>query len=474
VLIAIGGMLSLLVAGFIVRLIAGMLPNNVVLGLTLSPTAMLFAALASLGTVVVFGLVPALQASHANPAQTMNSHATRSSGGRGAARFRGVLTTAQIAISMVLLVLAGLFTRSLMNVSRQDLGMDVDSLVGFSITAQLNGYDPSRLGVLYDRLEEALAAQPGVRSVGSTAIPLFYDFSLGGDYSVEGVDAAVGTDINSAWSVVGSGYFDALGVPLRGGRLLTDRDTTNTPPVVVVNESFARKFRLDNPIGKRIGFGKSTNYPMEIVGVVADARHASVKGDMPPLIYFPRRQMAGAMQSLWVYVRATIDPDALRTMIPRVVAQVDPNVPIAVIETMRDRVNSNVYIDRLLSMLSAAFAALATLLAGIGLYGVLAYNVTQRTREMGLRLALGAEPRRLRRMDLRQVGAMAAIGAAVGLVVAFALGRVAQSVLFGLSGHDPLVFGAAVAALAAVVLLASWVPAWRASRIAPVEALRHE
>jgi predicted permease len=474
VLIAIGGALSLLVAAFIVRLIAGMLPNNVVLNLSLSPAAMLFAAAASLGTVLIFGLVPALRAGNASPARVMNMHASRSSGSRGAARFRGVLTTGQIAISMVLLVLAGLFTRSLMNVSRQDLGVDVDSLVSFSITPQLNAYDPTRLAVLYDRLEEAFASQPGVRGVGTTAIPLFYDFSLSSDFSVEGVDAALGTDIGSAWSVVGSGYFDALGVPLRGGRLLTDRDTTSAPPVVVVNESFARKFKLDNPVGKRLGFGRTANYPIEIVGVVADARHAAVKGEPPPLIYFPRRQMAGVFQALWVYVRAAIDPDALRVMIPRIVAEVDPNVPIAVIETMRDRVHSNVYIDRLLSMLSAAFAALATLLAGVGLYGVLAYNVTQRTRELGLRLALGAEPRRLQRMVLKQVGAMAAIGAAVGLAAAIALGRVAQAVLFGLSGHDPVVLAAAVAVLAVVVLAASWLPAWRASRIAPLEALRYE
>ena len=474
VLIAIGGALSLLVAAFIVRLIAGMLPNNVVINLSLSPTAMLFAAAASLGTVLIFGLVPAWRASDASPAQVMNAHATRALGGRGAARFRGVLTTAQIAVSMVLLVLAGLFTRSLMNVSRQDLGVEVDSLVSFSITAQLNAYDPARLGVLYDRLEEALAAQPGVRGVGTTAIPLFYDFSLSGQFSVEGFDASIGTDLSTAWSVVGSGYFDALGVPLRGGRAFTDRDTANAPPVVVVNESFARKFGLADPVGKRVGFGRSTNYPIEIVGVVADARHASVKGEPPPLIYFPRRQMAGAMQSLWVYVRGAIDPDALRVMIPRVVAEVDPNVPVAVLETMRDRVNSNVYIDRLLSMLSAAFAALATLLAGIGLYSVLAYNVTQRTRELGLRLALGAEPARLRRMVLQQVGTMAVIGAAVGLAAALALGRVAQAVLFGLSGSDPVVFAAAAAVLAIVILVASWLPAWRASRIAPLEALRYE
>ncbi len=475
VLIAIGGILSLLVAAFIVRLFAAMLPNNVVVNLALSPTAMVFAAVASFVTVLVFGLAPAWRVSDASPAQAINANASRSSGGgRSAVRFRSVLTTAQIAFSMVLLVLAGLFMRSLMNVGRQDLGIDVDSIVSFSITPHLNSYSPARLAALYDRIEETFAAQPGVRGVGTTAIPLFYDFSLGGSFSVEGADNPPGVDAGAAWSAVGSGYFNALGVALHSGRALTDRDTADLPPVAVINESFARKFRIDSPVGKRLGFGTTTNFPIEIVGVVADTKHASVKGESPPVIYFARRQMAEVFQSLWVYVRAGLDPDALRSMIPRVVAEIDPNVPIVVIETLRDRVHSNVYIDRLLSMLSAGFAALATLLAGIGLYGVLAYNVAQRTRELGLRLALGAKPALLRRMVLKQVGAMAAIGAALGLAAALALGRVAEAVLFGLSGHDPVVIGAAAMVLAAVVFAASWLPAWRASRIAPLEALRYE
>jgi predicted permease len=476
VLIAIGGALSVLVAAAIVRVISAMLPSNVNLGLdALNPAALSFAAAASLVTVLVFGLTPAWRVSGADPARIMNAHASRSSGGRGAARFRGALTTAQIAFSMVLLVLAGLFTQSLMNVSRENLGVDVDSLVSFSITPHLNAYDPARLASLYDRLEETLAAQPGVRGVGTTAIPIFYDFSLGSVFSVEGFDAPPDADRGAAWSAVGSGYFDALSVPLLAGRAFTDRDTADSPRVAIVNQAFARKFNLgDDAVGKRAAFGVTTDLFLEIVGVVADTKHASIKGEIPPLIYFPRRQMAGVFQSLWVYVRGAIDTDALSAMIPRVVAEVDPNVPIAVLETVSNRLNDNVYIDRLLSMLSAAFAGLATLLAGIGLYGVLAYNITQRTRELGLRLALGAEPERLRTMVLKQVGAMALIGAAVGLTAALGLGAAAEAVLFGLSGRDPAVFGVAAAVLAMVVFAASWLPAWRASSIAPIEALRHE
>ena len=476
VLIAIGAVASLLVAALIVRLISGLLPSNLFLGLAaLSPTALLFAAGASLATVLVFGLVPAWRVSGANPGQVMNMQGARGAvSGRGSARFRATLTTAQIAFSMVLLVLAGLFTRSLMNIGREDLGIDADSLVNFGITAQLSSYDQDELLILYDRIEETLAAQPGVTGVGTTAIPLFYDFSLGGNVAIEGMEApAPGADAYAAATAVSTGYFAALDVSLLSGRVFTDQDRDGAPFVAIVNETFTRKFNLgDNAVGRRLAGGVPGG--IEIVGVVADAKHASVKGDVPALVYYPRRQRAGWLQSLWVYVHTSTDADASKNMIRRVMAEIAPDVPLVIVQTLRERINDNVYIDRLLSMLSAGFAALATLLAGIGLYGVLAYNVQQRTRELGLRQALGAEPKQLRRLVLRQVGVMAAIGLGVGLAAALALGTVAQAVLFGLSGRDPVVIVAAAAMLAAVILAASWLPAWRASRIPPIEALRYE
>ncbi|HEX7236526.1 MAG TPA: ABC transporter permease [Gammaproteobacteria bacterium] len=475
VLIAIGGALSLLVAALIVRLISSMLPSNLALGLTgLSPAALLFAAGASLVTVLVFGLAPAWRVSGANPGQVMNAQGTRAVSGRGSARFRATLTTAQIAFSMVLLVLAGLFTRSLSNISGEDLGIDVDSTVNFGITAQLSSYNQDQLLVLYDRIEQTLAAQPGVTGVGTTAIPLFYDFSLGGNTAVEGVDPGPNADTYAAATAVSSGYFAALDVSLLSGRVFTDADTAQTPRVAIVNEAFARKFKLgDNVVGRRLGNGNPQNSD-EIVGLAADAKHASVKGDVPALIYYPRRQMAGWLQSLWVYVRGDVGAEKLKAMIPPVMKEIAPDVPLVIVQTMRERLNDNIYIDRLLSLLSAGFAALATLLAGIGLYGVLAYNVQQRTRELGLRQALGAEPKQLRTLVLKQVGLMAAIGLGMGLAAALLIGAVAQAVLFGLSARDPAVIGGAAVVLAAVILMASWLPAWRASRIAPLEALRYE
>ncbi|HEX7236527.1 MAG TPA: ABC transporter permease [Gammaproteobacteria bacterium] len=477
VLIAIGGAASLGVAAAVVRLIASFLPNGVAIGLAaqLSPAALLFAAAASLLTVIVFGLVPAWRVSDANPALAMKVHAARSGGGRAAMRFRGALTIAQIAFSMLLLVLAGLFTKSLMNVAAQNVGMDVESVVTFSVTPRMNAYSPERLADYYDRLEDALKAQPGVVAVGSSGVPLLGNFALRQPVGVEGFEAAPGVDTTAAYAMVGTDFFRALGIPLRAGRTFTKQDDTSSPLVVIVNESFARKFALGMEVGKRVGGGAApTNYPFEIVGIVADAKFASVKGAYEPVMYVSRYQTAGAIQAMFYNLRASGDPKGLLTMVPRVAAEVDPDVPVTNLATMTTAVNGNVYVDRLLSMLSAGFAALATLLAGIGLYGVLAYNVTQRTRELGLRLALGAPPAGVRMLILKQVGVMALIGAGVGLVGAFFFGRVAETQLYGMSGRDPFVFGAAFAVLAAVVLAASWIPAWRASRIAPTQALRYE
>lgn len=386
---------------------------------------------------------------------------------------RGVLVRQLLAESFVLIAIGGAASLLVaMLIGREDLGIEVDSLVTFGITAQLSSYDQAELLVLYDRIEEALAAEPGVRAVGTTAIPLFYDYSLGGNFAVEGVEVAPGADTYAVATAVGSGYFDTLDIPLLSGRAFTDLDNASSQPVAIVNEAFVRKWNLgDQAVGTRLRGGPQ---PIEIVGVVGDTKHASVRDDIPPLVYFPRRQRAGWLQSLWVYVRGNVEADELKGMVPRVMAEVAPDVPLVIVQTMRERLNDNLYIDRLLTTLSAGFAALATLLAGIGLYGVLSYGTQQRTRELGLRLALGAEPRQLRALVLKQVGVMATIGLGVGLAAALALGAAAEAVLFGLSGRDPAVIGWAVVMLGAVILAASWLPAWNASRIAPIEALRYE
>ncbi len=476
VLVAIGVVASIAIAVFMVRFIVSVLPTDLATGLgaQLSGTAMLFAVGAAMFTLLVFGLVPALRASDIDPARVMKQHASQSSGGRGAATFRGALTSVQIAFSMVLLVLAGLFTQSLLNVARVDSGMDMESVAVFSVTPHLNDYNLERLDQFYTRAEDALAAQPGVLGVGTAAIPLFYGFSLSLAVSVEGVDPDVVADNVVSYDLIGAGLFNALGVPLLAGRDFGEQDTVGTPTVVIVNQEFTRRFGVENAVGRGVGPSVGGQYPFQIIGVVGDAKHESIKGDTPAMMYLSRRQQAGSVQGLFFYVRAGMSPDALLGMIPGVIASLDPEVPVSNLSTLTSRMQEEVYMDRLLSMLSLAFAGLATLLAAIGLYSVLAYSVAQRAREFGLRMALGAKPGRLKVMVLRQVGVMALIGAAVGITVALGLGRAAEAVLFGLSGRDPLVFVAAAAILAVVVIVASWIPAQRASQVAPMEALRSD
>ena len=478
-LAVIGGLLSLPVAIATLRVISSLAPGG--LGgrfvAALSPSVMLFAGGITLATVVVFGLIPALSTGRADPGNVIKAQSAQSPGGRGVTRIRSALVALQISLSLVLLVLAGLFTKSLINVSRIDFGMDVDSLVGFSVTPLLGGYSGERLDAFFDRLREELAAQPGVESVASVAFPLFYGYMLGTGVTVVGAEQQSGDNFAQANPMVSPGFFATTSIRFLAGRDFTKSDSTPEPTVAIVNESFVRKFNLGaDAVGTTLRFGGRyvPQGAVQIIGVVADARYSAIKGDVQPQVFTPRPPLDTQFVALFYYVRGALDADTLMRTIPGLVEHIDPKVPVSNLVTLRRYVTSNTRFDRLMSLLSATFAGLATVLAAIGLYAVLAFNVTQRKRELGLRLALGAEPANLRRLVLAQVGRMAAIGGAIGLVGALALGRVAGAVLFGLSGYDPFVLGTAVGVLAVVVLAASWLPAHRASNVAPMEALRYE
>jgi predicted permease len=476
-LAVIGGFLSLPVATAMLDLIVAILPAEVAaqLVIRLSPEAMAFAALASIGTVLLFGLFPAIRATRADLTLAIKGQASRSTEARGLIRFRGALAVAQIAFSMVLLVLAGLFTQSLMNIARVNLGLDVNPLVSFSVSPQLNGYGPERTTLVLDQIEEEISAIPGVSGVTSASVQIIAGDSAGNSISMEGIEGGAETTVYM--NEVSPGFFDTFSIPLLAGRDFTDADTLNAPKVAIVNQSFARKFNIDgNAIGKRFSgypYDNVREVEAEIVGVVADAAYENVKGKLSAQYFLPRRQNED-FGSASFYVRSVIDPDSMLRAIPAAVARVDPNLPVNSLITMRRQIRDNVYLDLLVATLSAAFAVLATLLAAIGLYGVLAYNVAQRTRELGLRLALGAEPARLRAMVLRQVGLMALAGGGIGLGAALALGRAAEALLFGLSGRDASVLATAIVVLAIVVLAAGYLPARRASNVAPMNALRYE
>jgi predicted permease len=372
------------------------------------------------------------------------------------------------------MVAAGLFVRSLANVSRVDLGMEIERLATFGISPELNGLRPAESQQLFARLERELATLPGVSGVAASMVPLVAGSSWGNNVSVEGFSAPPDADTNSRFNRVGPGYFRTLGIPLLAGRELTESDTLGTPLVALVNQAFARKFGLGrDAVGKRMALGSGGELDIAIVGLVADSGYNEVKGEIPPVFYLPWRQ-SETLGALNFYVATAGDPERLIAPLRRVVGRAAPGLPLENLATMEERVRENVFLDRLLSMLSAGFAVLATLLAAIGLYGVLAYAVAQRTHEIGVRVALGADPPRVRGLVLRQVAVIAGAGAALGLLAGAALGRLAASVLYRLDGDDPITFAAALGLLGVVALAAGMVPAWRASRIDPVVALRGE
>jgi predicted permease len=264
-------------------------------------------------------------------------------------------------------------------------------------------------------------------------------------------------------------------MPMIAGRDFTRADSKDAGKVAIVNETFAKKFNLGSDVvGKRMSQGgPDAPLDVEIVGFVKDAKYSEVKDEIPPLFFLPYRQDP-QIGRINFYVRSALDPRQLMPSITATVARLDPNLPVDDLKTLEQQVRENVFLDRMISTLAAAFAVLATVLAAIGLYGVLAYTVTQRTREIGVRMALGADAGSVRTMVLRQVGVMTIVGGLFGLAAAFGLGRLAESLLFQMKGTDPMVFATAAVVLALVALAAGFVPAQRAARIDPMLALRHE
>jgi predicted permease len=476
VLATCGGLAGLLVAYWTVDLIFAMLPDDAAASLSvrIDTTVMLFAAVVTLGTGLLFGLFPALHSTSPDLLPTLKAQAGQAGSGKSAKWFRSTLATTQIAISMALLVCAGLFTRSLINVSRVELGIDIENLITFGVSPELNGYTAPRSKQLFERLEDELAAQPGVIGVTAALVPAIAGSNWGSNVAVEGFKADPDTDTNARFNEVAPAYFRVMGIPLLAGREFSRADRLDAPKVAIVNETFTRKFNLGrDPIGKRMAVGSGGQLDIEIVGLVKDAKYSSVKGDIPPLFVRPYRQDE-RIGAITFYVRTAGAPDQALQAIQRVVGNVDPNLPVENLRTMPQQVRENVFLDRIISTLSAGFAVLATLLAAIGLYGVLAYTVSQRTREFGLRMALGADPARVRGMVLRQVAIMTVIGGTLGLLAALWAGRAAQAILYQMDAHDPVVLITSSGLLAMVALGAGLIPAHRASRVDPMRALRYE
>lgn len=443
---------------------------------TLDWRLLLYAVAVSLVTGVLFGLYPALDASRVSPAGALNEESGRSSGGRGSSLVRRGLVCAQVMISALLLIPTGLFLRSLVNLTHVDLGVRTEKLITFSIEPSRNGYTPEQTRVLLERTEAALSAIPGVTGVSASVVPL-----IGGDtwmntLTVEGMQSGPGIDTNSNINMVGPGYFANLGVPLINGRDIQNSDTQAAPKVAVVNEQFAKDFfKGANPIGRRIGVGWGNDVKMdvEIVGMVKNAHYANVREKQPRIYYTAWRQDKDT-GSMCYFVRTALPEGQMIRQIRQVVRGIDPNVPARDLRTLDEQISKSIQSDRLVLGLSGVFAALATLLAMLGLYGVMAHSVTRRTREIGIRLALGAQAGRIRMMVLREMLLILAIGLAVGVPAALATGKFTESQLFGVKSGDPTVVALAALSLALAATAAGYLPALRASRVDPQTALRHD
>ncbi|GAB4359090.1 MAG: ABC transporter permease [Bryobacter sp.] len=470
------GAAGLLVAYGTTQLILSFLPADItsIFSASFQPPVYAFSFCLSVLAGFLFGLFPAMHATKQDLAAAMKDQAGNVSSSRAATFFRKSLVTAQIAISLLLLVSAGLFLKSLVQIMKVDLGIVTTQVVGFGLSPSLNRYSPERAKVLYASLEEKLRAVPGVQHAVTVMVPLIAGNNWGTDVDVEGFPKGPDIDNNSRLNTVGDGYFRMMGIPILAGREFQLSDTASAPPVGVVNEAFQRKFSPKGSIlGKRVRAGGPKDPGFEVVGVVKDSKYSSVKDPVPPLFFLPYRQSPGFSDG-YVYVKSTLATEATVAQIRRIVRELDPALPIEELKTLESQVTENISTDRMISTMAVAFALLATVLAAVGLYGVLAFTFARRTREIGIRLAVGAQPGAIRNLVFRDVAWMAGIGALLGLPAAYALGRLAESELFEMKAGDPVVFLGSLAMVLLVVFLAGYLPARRAMRVDPMTALRYE
>jgi predicted permease len=475
VLSAIGGIGGLIAAAAALHAIGSSMPGQW-LATQFEPdvTMLAFALAMSTLTVLLVGLYPALYATRHDVMSVLKT-GTTASASRTAARLRTGIATLQVALSTALLIVAGLFARSLLNMSRVDLGIDTESLATFRISPELSGYTAESSAVVFDRVASELLATPGVTGVTMSTVPLLAGVASGTNVTVEGFDTPPETNTGTVYARIGTEYFRTLGIPLIAGREFTEHDRVGSPKVAIINEAFARRFNLEsNPIGKRMYLGAGRPPDTEIIGLVQDAKYSQLKDPPPAQFFVPYRQQAPAPGDLNFYVRSNVPAERIVALIPALAARVDATLAVKNLLPMTTQAYATVAFDRLIAALSAAFAGLATLLAGIGLFGVLSYAVLQRTREIGLRMALGADVGRVQRMVFGSVGWMTAVGGAAGLAMAFGLERVARSMLFEVEGLDPVVAVCSATGVALVALGAGILPALRAIRVDPVVALRAE
>jgi putative ABC transport system permease protein len=436
-----------------------------------------FAMAATLVSGIFFGVIPAWRVTRSSVTDVIKDQGSTSSASVSHVRFRKVLVAGQVALTMLLLAGAALFTRTLWNLRTLNLGLRTQHVISFSISPVLNGYDTRRTVALIDQLRARIATIPGVRSVGTSEIATLTGDDEGANITVEGGIQLPEDQQDVNYVAVSPRYLSTLGVPLLAGREFTEADGATSPKVAVVSAAMVKQFFPGrNPIGVHFCFGGGIKVKpdIEIIGIVPDVKQDHVKSATTyPYVYVPYAQR-DVLSGMTFYVSTERDPLLLASTLQSEVRQADPNLPVYDVKTMERVVEDDLFSARIVAVLSGSFAGLAALLAALGIYGVLAYLVVQRTREIGIRMALGAESSDVRKLIVKEVGSMVVIGVAVGLPLAYIMARVSESLLFGVSAANPTTYLLGLVLIAVVSLAACYVPARRATRVDPLVALRYE
>jgi predicted permease len=470
-----GGALGVLLSVVLTRGLLAFIPSEQPLLILPTPDMRIFAfTLAlTLTTGVVFGLLPAMRASRPDPWTTLKDTVGALAGTGGSLFLRKGLVSAQVALSFLLLFGAGLFVRSLQNLQGTDTGVALDNLVTFQLSPALSGYDEMRTVNFYQQLLERLKSAPGVKAAGLATVPILAGSEWDSSMSVEGHQAKDGEDMQAFMNALSPGYFETMQIPLLEGRDFRPLDAKKEATVAIVNRRFAEHFFPGkSAIGKRLGFGVGprSKLTIEIVGVAADSLYEGPREGVRRQVFIP----VWGRNSAAFYVRTQTASSSAYGVIRNEVKQLDAAMPVYELKTLEAQLDETLLTDRLIALLSAGFGFLATALASIGLYGVMAFVVARRRKELGLRLALGAERGSVLWLVMKEVLLLLSIGLAVGIPAAIGLGRYVSTQLYGIESNDPWLAGTTVLILALVSAAAGMIPAHRASRIDPILALRYE
>jgi predicted permease len=474
-----GGGLGLVLGAWLMNILThAVVSEGGVQGLTsnVDGSVLGFAVVTTVVSGLVFGLIPAWRVARTGVSQMLKDQGSTSSSGLAHVRFRKFLVAGQVAFTLLLLAGATLFAQTLWNLRQQDLGLNTENLITFSIAPELSGYDIPRTITLVDQLRQRLGALPGVLGVGSSQIPVLTGTDMGRNITVEGRENLDSDDRHVNFDAVSPNYFSTMRVPLFSGREFNDGDTAMSTKVAVINEAMVKAFfPKRDPIGVHFALGGGTDAKpdIEIVGVVRNAREAHVRDEERPYFYLPYTQF-GKLNGMSFYVRSQQDSLLIANELRETVRQADANLPVYELKTVRRVVDEDLFGERVIAALSAGFGGLAALLASLGIYGVLSYLVVQRTREIGIRMALGAKGSHVRFLIIREVGFMVLVGAATGLPLAYGLARLSESLLFGVKARDPFIYLLDLTLITLVALTACYIPARRATRVDPIVALRYE